>query len=152
MIFLSIEEVIQIHDELVSEYGGLHGIRDMGLLMSAIEMPKATMFDEYLHESIYDKASAYLYHIVCNHPFLDGNKRTGAASTLIFLIQNNVKPKYNMKKFEEMVCKVAQSQMSKEAISKFLNTMSDNHPRSDKKHKNFNIRFMNLVTTEQTNY
>ncbi len=120
MIFLSVEEIIQIHDELVSEYGGLHGIRDMGLLVSAIEMPKATMFGEYLHESIFDKASAYLYHIVCNHAFLDGNKRTGAATTLIFLSQNGVKTKYDMKEFEEMVCKVAQGEVSKQEISKFL--------------------------------
>ncbi|KIC71977.1 type II toxin-antitoxin system death-on-curing family toxin [Candidatus Protochlamydia amoebophila] len=120
MIFLSVEEVILIHDHLVSEYGGLHGIRDMGLLVSAIEMPKTTMFGEYLHESIFDKASAYLFHIVCNHAFLDGNKRTGAAVTLIFLSQNDCKMKYDMREFEEMVCKVAQGLFSKEEISNFL--------------------------------
>jgi len=120
MIFLTIEEIIQIHDDLVSEYGGLQGIRDMGLLISAIEMPKATMFGEHLHKSLFDKASAYLFHIVCNHAFLDGNKRTGAASTLIFLVQNGCKIKYNLEEFEEMVCKVAQGEFSKEEISKFL--------------------------------
>ncbi len=120
MIFLSVEEVIQIHDELISEYGGLHGIRDMGLLVSAIEMPKSTMFGEYLHKSIFDKASAYLYHLVCNHAFLDGNKRTGAATTLIFLGQNECYLKYDRKQFEELVCSVAQSKLSKEEISKFL--------------------------------
>lgn len=122
MIFLTIEEVIQIHDELVSEYGGLHGIRDMGLLVSAIEMPKASMFGEYLHESVYDKAAAYLYHIVCNHAFLDGNKRTGAATTLIFLIQNGYAVKFDMKKFEELICDVSQGKVLKEVISKFLST------------------------------
>lgn len=120
VIFLSVEEVIQIHDELVSEYGGLHGIRDMGLLVSAIEMPKATMFGEYLHESIFDKASAYLYHIVCNHAFLDGNKRTGAAATLTFLYLNGISKKYNIQKFEELVREVARGKGSKEAISQFL--------------------------------
>lgn len=120
MIFITIEEVIQIHDDLINEYGGLHGIRDLGLLLSAIEMPKATMFGEFLHASIYDKASAYLYHVVCNHAFVDGNKRTGTAVTLIFLCQNGHKEKYNMKNFEEMVCKVAQGLMLKEEISYFL--------------------------------
>lgn len=120
MIFLSVEEVIQIHDDLVSAYGGSHGIRDMGLLMSAIEMPKAMMFGEFLHESIYDKAAAYLFHIVCNHAFLDGNKRTGAAVSLVFLIQNGIKVKYNLNDFEEMVCKVSQSQMNKIQISEYL--------------------------------
>ena len=120
MKFLTVEEVIQIHDDLVTAYGGLHGIRDMGLLISAIEMPKAMMFGEYLHESLYDKAAAYLFHIVCNHAFLDGNKRTGAAVTLIFLKQNEGKIKYNIPDFEEIVCKVAQSQMKKNQISAFL--------------------------------
>lgn len=120
MIFLSVEEVVQIHDELISEYGGLHGIRDIGLLISAIEMAKASMYEEYLHESIYDKASAYLFHIVCNHAFIDGNKRTGAAVTLIFLYQNGCKGYYDMNAFEEMVCEVAQGKISKEEISKFL--------------------------------
>lgn len=120
MIFLSLEEVIQIHDDLISEYGGMHGIRDMGLLASAIEMPKASLSGEYLHESMFDKAAAYLYHIVCNHAFLDGNKRTGAAVALIFLNQNRFMGNYDLKEFEEVVCRVAQSQMTKEEISKFL--------------------------------
>ena len=120
MKFLRVEEVIEIHDGLIIAYGGLHGIRDMGLLISAIEMPKAMMFGEYLHSSIYDKAAAYLFHIVCNHAFLDGNKRTGAAVTLIFLKQNESEIKYNISEFEEMVCKVAQSQMNKNQISEYL--------------------------------
>lgn len=122
MIFLTVEEVIQIHDDLVNNYGGIHGIRDMGLLISAIEMPKATMFGENLHESIYDKASAYLYHIVCNHAFLDGNKRTGAASTLIFLIQNECPVKFDIIKFEEMVCEIAGGNVCKKVISSFLSS------------------------------
>ncbi len=120
MIFLSVEEVIQIHDELISAYGGLHGVRDLGLLISALEMPKAAMYGEYLHESVFDKAAAYLFHIICNHAFLDGNKRTGTAATLIFLLQNGVKVKYNLDEFEEMVCCVAKGSFSKEEISKFL--------------------------------
>lgn len=120
MNFLTVDEVIEIHDNLVSTYGGLQGIRDMGLLISAVEMPKSMMFGEYLHESIYDKAAAYLFHIICNHPFLEGNKRTGTAVTLIFLHQNGVQNKYNIPEFEEMVCKVAQSQLSKIEISQYL--------------------------------
>ncbi len=120
MIFLALEEVIQIHDELVAEYGGLPGIRDMGLLVSAIEMPKATMFEECLHASIFDKASAYLFHIVCNHAFLDGNKRTGAAAALIFLVQNDCDITFDMQDFEEIVCGVAAGKTSKQEISKFL--------------------------------
>jgi death on curing protein len=120
MKFLTVEEVIEIHDSLITLYGGLLGIRDMGLLLSAIEMPKAMMFNEYLHESLYDKAAAYLFHIVCNHAFLDGNKRTGAAVTLIFLKGNESKIRYSIVDFEELVCKVAQSQINKNQISQYL--------------------------------
>lgn len=120
MIFLSVEEVVEIHEDLVSEYGGLHGIRDMGLLISAIEMPKATMFGSYLHESVFDMASAYLFHIICNHAFLDGNKRTGMAACLVFLDNNGCDPNYDVSEFEEMVCQVAQGNCSKQEISKFL--------------------------------
>lgn len=120
MIFLSVEEVIQVHDELINIYGGFHGVRDIGLLISAIEMPKAAIFETYLHESIFDKASAYLYHIVCNHAFLDGNKRTGVACALIFLNQNGIQFKYDMEKLENMVCMVAQRKISKDEISAFF--------------------------------
>lgn len=120
MNFLNVEEVLHIHDRIIEKYGGLLGVRDMGLLMSAIEMPKAMMFGEFLHASIYDKAAAYLFHIVCNRAFLDGNKRTGAAVALTFLKANEIAKKYNLSEFEEMVCKVAQSQLSKKEISEYL--------------------------------
>lgn len=120
MIYLNIEEVIKLHDRIVERYGGLHGIRDMGLLLSAIEMPKAMMFGEDLHKSLFDKASAYLYHIICNHAFLDGNKRTGTAVTLTFLMLNGCDKDYDQFQFEEMVCLIAQSQLSKDQISFYL--------------------------------
>ena len=78
MKFLTVDQVIEIHDAFLEDYGGLPGIRDKGLLISAVEMPRASMFGEYLHKTIFDKASAYLFHIVQNHPFNDGNKKTGA--------------------------------------------------------------------------
>lgn len=59
--FLSVEQVIEIHDTFLEDHGGLPGIRDKGLLISAIEMPRASMFGEYLHKTIYDKAAAYLF-------------------------------------------------------------------------------------------
>jgi len=120
MKFLTVEEVIEVHDILIGKYGGSYGIRDIGLLISAIEMPKATMFGEYLHQSIYDKAAAYLFHIVSNHAFIDGNKRTSAAVTLIFLKQNEIEIKFSIPEFEEMVCAAAQSQINKNQISEFL--------------------------------
>ncbi len=67
--YLTIEQVIELHDEVLKRYGGLPGIRDKNLLWSAIDAPKAAMFDQEMYPSVYEKAAAYLYHLVCNHPF-----------------------------------------------------------------------------------
>ena len=89
--FFTVDQVIQIHDAFLKDHGGLPGIRDKGLLISAIEMPKSAMFGKHLHPTIYDKAAAYLFHIIQNHPFNDGNKRTGALTTIFFLEENGIK-------------------------------------------------------------
>lgn len=121
MIFLTLEHVIELHDAILLSHGGMPGIRDIGLLISSIEMPKAMMFGEYLHESVFDKAAAYLFHIVCNHAFFDGNKRTGAVSALTFLGLNGCdESAYNQDAFEDLVCFVAQGRAGKTEISKFL--------------------------------
>lgn len=118
--FLTVEQVIEIHDAFLEDHGGLPGIRDKGLLISAVEMPRTSMFGEYLHKTIYDKASAYLFHIVQNHPFNDGNKRTGALTTILFLEGNRVKIVFSDRDYEELVVNVAQGQKSKEVIAYFL--------------------------------
>ena len=118
--FFKVEQVIEIHDAFLEDHGGLPGIRDKGLLISAVEMARASMFGEYLHKTIYDKAAAYLFHIVQNHPFNDGNKRTGALTTILFLEENRIKIAFSDKDYEEFVVSVAQGQKNKEEIAYFL--------------------------------
>lgn len=118
--FFTVEQIIELHDAFLEDHGGLPGIRDKGLLISAVEMPRASMFGEYLHKTIYDKAAAYLFHIVQNHPFNDGNKRTGALTTILFLEENGVKIAFSDKAYEEFVVSVAQGQKNKERIAYFL--------------------------------
>ena len=120
MKFLFVEEVIEAHTQIIQIYGGLDGIRDMGLLISAIEMPKASFFGEFLHVSMFDKAAAYLFHIVCNYPFLDGNKRTGTAAALIFLDMNEIELDFDEMELEELVVKTAAGKSDKEEISQFF--------------------------------
>lgn len=120
MKFLAVEEVIEAHTRIIQAYGGLDGIRDMGLLISAVEMPKASFFGEFLHSTIFDKAAAYLFHLVSNHPFLDGNKRTGSAAALIFLDMNEIKLQFDESEFEELVVSTAKGICEKEAISTFF--------------------------------
>lgn len=118
--FFSVEQIIEIHDVFLEDCGGLPGIRDQGLLLSAVGMPRASMFGEYLHKTIYDKAAAYFFHIVQNHPFNDGNKRTGALTTILFLEENGIKIAFSDNDYEEFVITVAQGQKNKEEIAYFL--------------------------------
>lgn len=118
--FLSVEEVIEIHADQIARYGGRPGVRDVELLQSAIGMPAAGFGEHYLHADLYEMAAAYLYHIVQNHPFIDGNKRTGAMAAFVFLKMNGLTLVVAESVFEKIVLKVAQGQIRKNAIAKFL--------------------------------
>lgn len=78
------------------------------------------MFGDYLHKSIFDKAAAYLFHLVQNHPFNDGNKRTGALATILFLETNGIKTKFSDDDYEEFIVQIAQGQRNKQEIAFFL--------------------------------
>lgn len=90
MKYLSIEEVVAIHYEVVKNYGGSQGLKDFGLLHSAVERPKASFGGNDLYDTVYTKVAALLHSLIMNHPFVDGNKRTAYVSTARFLIVNNV--------------------------------------------------------------
>lgn len=88
--FLTLAEVIESHVDQIKRYGGRQGIRDLGLLESALAQPEASFGGEWLHQDVYEMAAAYAYHICRNHPFVDGNKRTALACALVFLELNGV--------------------------------------------------------------
>lgn len=90
ILFLTLAEIIDIHADQIKRYGGEPGIRDIGLLSSAIAMPYASFSEVFLHSDIYEMAAAYAFHISQNHPFIDGNKRTALASALVFLELNGI--------------------------------------------------------------
>jgi death-on-curing protein len=71
--YIAFEYVLKVHDQLIREYGGAQGVLHEGLLKSALEMPKARFDKRDLHRTIFDKTAAYLFHIIKNHPFVDGN-------------------------------------------------------------------------------
>ena len=75
-LFLVLAEVIEVHADQVKRYGGHDGVRDFGLLESALAQPEASFTGEWLHRGLYDMAAAYAYHLCQNHPFIDGKKRT----------------------------------------------------------------------------
>ncbi|OQW46288.1 MAG: death-on-curing protein [Nitrospira sp. HN-bin3] len=119
-LFLTFEEVGEIHRDQIERYGGTVGIRDDGLLESALAAPQAGFGGHYLHGDLFEMASAYLFHLVQNHPFLDGNKRVGAATALAFLVLNGVETNIPNPVLVQEVLSVAQGKMDKPAIAAFF--------------------------------
>lgn len=125
-VFLGLDEVLEIHNDQIKRYGGIPGARDIGLLKSAIAMPAACFGGDYLHTDIYEMAAAYLYHIVRNHPFVDGNKRTGAVASVVFLLMNGIEVNAEEGSFERMVLSAAEGKIDKAAIAQFFRNNSGN--------------------------
>lgn len=118
--FLSLSEVLEIHQDQIIRYGGSLGVRDLELLKSAIGMPTVTYGGEYLHTDIFEMAAAYLFHIVKNHPFIDGNKRVGAVASLVFLSLNGYDFTASQDKFAEFVLAVAKGDLDKTDVAVFV--------------------------------
>lgn len=114
--FLDQASVLQIHDRQLQKFGGTLGVRDMGLLESALAQPQASFGGELLHPTIYQQAAAYLYHLAMNHPFLDGNKRTAFAVMDAFLRLNRHQLNLSNDQAYQLVLEVVQKTMSKEAL------------------------------------
>lgn len=118
--FLSLDEVLEIHRDQIERYGGEATIRDLGLLQSALAMPAAAFGGQYLHADLYEMAPAYLFHIAPNHPFVDGNKRTGAVAALVFLTLRDVEIDAEELAFERLVREVAEGKADKAAVAEFF--------------------------------
>jgi death-on-curing protein len=122
--FLTLDEVLALHAEQVDRYGGSPGLRDLGLLESALATPRATFGEEYLHGSLPEMAAAYLFHLVRNHPFVDGNKRTGLASAIAFLGLNGLWLDADPERLGELVVAVAQGTATKADLAVFIQVNS----------------------------
>lgn len=118
--FLGLDEVLEIHRDQIERYGGAPGIRDIGLLQSALAVPASGFGGRYLHGDVFEMAAAYLFHIVQDHPFLDGNKRTGAVAALVFLMMNDVELDADEEAFETLVRSVAEGKAGKAAAGEFF--------------------------------
>lgn len=119
-LFLGLEEVLEIHHDQITRYGGIEGIRDLGLLQSALAMPHAGAGNQYFHADLFEMAAAYLFHIVRNHPFVDGNKRTGAAAALVFLEINGIRIGVADEALVTTVLAVAEGKLQKSALAEFF--------------------------------
>ena len=118
--FVRVEDVLSIHCNQIDLYGGEHGVRDIGLLESAVAQPQATFGGEFLHTDIFEMAAAYMFHIVQNHPFLDGNKRTGLVAALLFLDINGIEIETPEGNLDDLTIAVATGESEKSEIARFF--------------------------------
>jgi death-on-curing protein len=119
-VFLEFDEVLAIHSDQIGRYGGDPGIRDPGLLQSALAMPRASLGGQYLHGTLFEMAAAYFFHLVKNHAFVDGNKRLGLAATIAFLGMNAWWLEADEEELVELVLRVAKGELGKAEIAVFL--------------------------------
>jgi death-on-curing protein len=120
VVFLTLDDIIESHQNQIETYGGSHGIRDIGLLESAIAQPETSFGGQYLHAGIFQMAAAYIYHLVMNHPFVDGNKRIGLEASLIFLEINDENLSASDEELVDLVLKTTAGQVGKREIAEFF--------------------------------
>ena len=123
-VFLTLEQVLVVHEDQIDRYGGSHGIRDLALLESALFRPQTTFAEEELYPTIFNKAAALLHSLILNHAFIDGNKRTATASMLVFLGLNGWEFKVTQQDLVETVLGIEAKKWSIEKISAWLENNS----------------------------
>lgn len=107
MIRLSKSQILLIHDQLISETGGSSGLRDEGLLDSALNAPFQTFGGEDVYPSLQKKAARLCFGLVKNHPFVDGNKRIGAHAMLVFLALNGIELQHTQSELSDVILQLA---------------------------------------------
>ena len=117
MNYLSAEQILFIHARLIEETGGSHGVRDLGMLLSAIGRPQASFDDQDIYLDLFSKAAALMESLIRNHPFIDGNKRTGVTAAGLFLRRNGYRLTATNADLVAITMKIAQSQSNLEELT-----------------------------------
>ncbi|REJ89378.1 MAG: type II toxin-antitoxin system death-on-curing family toxin [Planctomycetota bacterium] len=119
-IFLTMEEVLEIHQDQITRYGGSDGILNRGSLESALAQPQATDGSQFLHGDVYEMAAVYLHHLARNHAFADGNKRVATVSAIVFLALNGYDLEADDDELEQIVLSVARGESDRAAVAEFF--------------------------------
>jgi death on curing protein len=120
MKYLTSEQVLFIHSRVIAETGGIHGVRDLGLLESAVARPQVTFDGKELYADVFIKAAALMDSLVNNHPFADGNKRTGVMSAGLFLLINGYKLKIPSTAMADITMRVATKKVTVEKLAQWM--------------------------------
>jgi len=115
--FLAVQHVLQIHELQLARFGGGSGLRDRGLLESAVAQPQVSFGGAYVHGGVIAMAAAYLFHIASNHPFVDGNKRVAVLTALVFLDLNGIHLQWPSRELEALTLAVAAGSLDKRAVT-----------------------------------
>jgi death-on-curing protein len=120
--YLTIPQILFIHARLIEETGGAHDLRDLGALEAASARPQATFADQEMYPDLFSKAAALLDSLVNNHPFVDGNKRTGIAAAALFLRQNGYRLTATNPELEAFTLAVATQRQDIAKLTAWLQT------------------------------
>jgi len=120
MKFINIFQVLELHRQLLDEFGGIAGVRDFGALESALAQPEMTFGGEDLYPTLIEKASALAYSLCKNHPFIDGNKRVAHGAMEIFLVLNGFEIKATIGEQEKLFLDLADSRLTREGLVNWL--------------------------------
>ncbi len=118
--FLEVEDVLEVHRRVIEEFGGGLGLRDRGLLESAVAMPRSTFGGQDLHADLAEKAAAYFFHLCANHPFMDGNKQVAVAAAELFLLINHLELVAEDEAVEDLTMGTASGRISKAQVVEFF--------------------------------
>jgi death-on-curing protein len=122
MRYFTLNEVLELHRRVMRQSGGAMGIHSLGALESALAQPRMTFAGEDLYPTVIEKAAALGFSIINNHPFVDGNKRTGHAAMEIFLILNGLDIDATIDEQERTILNLAAGELSREAFTAWLHT------------------------------
>ena len=128
--FLTLAEVIEVHTDQITRYGGQDGVRDFGLLESALAQPEASFAGAWLHRDLHHMAAAYAFHLCQNHPFIDGNKRTALACALVFLEFHGVSIGDPKGLLRDAMRDIASGKMSKSEFARLLKQLPHGKSRT----------------------
>ncbi len=120
MRYLAITEILEIYQRVMEQSGGLIGIRDFGALESAAAQPFVTFDGNELYPTLIEKAGALGFSLIQNHPFIDGNKRTGHAAMAMFLSTNGYQIHASIDEQVEIILSVASGNLNREGFTKWL--------------------------------
>lgn len=129
--YLTLEEVLLLHARLIQRTGGSGGVRDVGLLESALARPRATSGGEDLYPDLWHKAAALMHSLIKNHPFVDGNKRTALTATGLFLELNGYMLTASNDEAARFALQAAVGDVDVEAMAAWIESHSQISPSSN---------------------